>query len=206
MNRYVKGGLILAAIAAVTIPVISAGTSAKPTPEHQKPAEVVSKPVDPPKTEEVKPAPAQPVATPPPAPKPVPKPVPKPAPQPVHYTSNPVLIRINDSRASKGLHKLTESARLNASAQAKCNDMVEKGYWSHDAPDGSSWGRFITGYNGKGEIQAKGFFGNDPAMHQAWLNSPGHYEAIMTGYFKYQGMARCTYSTGVDAVVVHFGG
>ena len=45
---------------------------------------------------------------------------------------------INDYRASQGKSLLRLSATLTQSANDKAKDMTAKGYWSHNAPDGST--------------------------------------------------------------------
>lgn len=120
-------------------------------------------------------------------------------------TYSPVLAMINDTRANLGLITLLENGSLNASAAAKCQHMIVNDYFSHDAPDGTSWASFITGFVAKGEILGNMWNGTTiQTQHQMWLDSPTHY-AIIVGEYAHFGMAQCTYANGHNLTVVHFG-
>lgn len=113
------------------------------------------------------------------------------------------LALINETRGYSGLPLLQRNVNLDASAKAKCNDMVEHNYWSHNR-DGKKWSEFITiDYEQAGEILATGFNGDTKEQHNGWLSSPGHAEQIM-GYYTDFGSATCAYDNGKDLTVVHF--
>jgi hypothetical protein len=83
----------------------------------------------------------------------------------------------NQSRLSVQLPDLTENSLLNEAAQTKANDMLAKGYFSHDTPEGKTPWDFISasGYNyiTAGENLAVNFTEAEN-VEDAWMNSPGH--------------------------------
>jgi uncharacterized protein YkwD len=92
----------------------------------------------------------------------------------------------NQQRTSRGLAALGTNSKLNQAAAAKAQDMVNRNYWAHYAPDGTSPWYFITnaGYNyaTAGENLAKDF-NTSGGVVNAWMNSPAHRDNILnTGY------------------------
>lgn len=113
------------------------------------------------------------------------------------------LALINDTRQEIGLPLLQRNVNLDASAKAKCEDMVEHNYWSHNR-EGKKWSEFITiDYKQAGEILATGFMADKQEQHYAWMNSPTHAEQITGDYTEF-GSAICIYDDGKDLTVVHF--
>lgn len=105
---------------------------------------------------------------------------------------------------------------LNRSAQAKCEDMVAKNYWSHNTPSGDTPWEFIRRQTG--EI-ASGKWGenlmenprNSKDAVDWWMGSQKHREAIQDGAFHRVGFGVCksdSYvgSNGLPATIVvqHF--
>lgn len=88
----------------------------------------------------------------------------------------------NESRQSQGLSELTENSLLDTAAQSKADDMLTKGYFSHNTPDGKTPWDFITtaGYNyiTAGENLAVNF-SEAENVEVAWMNSPGHRANIL---------------------------
>jgi len=88
----------------------------------------------------------------------------------------------NDSRTQQNLSELKENSLLDAAAQNKANDMLAKGYFSHNTPDGHTPWDFITaaGYNyiTAGENLAVNFTEAEN-VEDAWMNSPGHRANIL---------------------------
>ena len=104
---------------------------------------------------------------------------------------------VNDERGKAGLQPLTRDPLLDKSAQEKCDDMVAKDYWSHDAPDGTEPWVFIKKYNvyrTAGENLAYGF---DSAKNvvSGWMASEGHRKNILNASFTNVGYAQCKYPT-----------
>ena len=93
----------------------------------------------------------------------------------------------NEQRLQNGLNMLTENSTLSSAAQAKGTDMLNKGYWAHFAPDGTSpWSFFINfgyRYTFAGENLARDFCSASDAV-RAWMNSPSHKENILSPNYK----------------------
>ncbi|MCA9324096.1 CAP domain-containing protein [Candidatus Saccharibacteria bacterium] len=119
----------------------------------------------------------------------------------------------NAQRSSNGLGALTLNSKLNASAQAKANDMVARDYWAHNTPDGKEpWVFFDAAgyvYQKAGENLAYGFSSSDATVI-GWMNSPSHRANILdTGYtevgFGFANSANFV-GTGQETIVVaHYG-
>lgn len=97
----------------------------------------------------------------------------------------------NDRRVAAGLSPLSENGALSQAAQAKGADMLNKGYWAHFAPDGTSPWNFFTNFGYKyryaGENLARDFSSSGAAV-DAWMNSPTHRENILSGNYKEVGI------------------
>lgn len=98
----------------------------------------------------------------------------------------------NEKRVENGLPALTSSSELESAALAKANDMLEKDYWAHNSPDGTTPWFFIkeAGYNYvyAGENLAKGFTDSRDVV-DAWMASPSHKENILSENFNEVGFA-----------------
>lgn len=96
----------------------------------------------------------------------------------------------NDERDDLG--RLTVNEKLVAAAQAKADDMAEKGYFAHDSPDGkTSWHWFReAGYSFAyaGENLAVDFSDSEDVV-DAWMDSPTHRANIRDGRFTEIGIA-----------------
>jgi uncharacterized protein YkwD len=105
-----------------------------------------------------------------------------------------VVCLINQQRRSRGLPALTESNRLNRSAQGWTNVMVAHRYFSH----GADFARRITAvgfdWSTVGENIATGY--KTPAtVVAAWMASTGHCQNILNPAYRYVG-------TGVSAQAI----
>lgn len=100
----------------------------------------------------------------------------------------------NQDRADVGLAPLKLNSKLNASALAKCNDMVEKVYWAHDDPSGRTPWHFIdeqgVSYKKVGENLAESYV-DAMAVNNGWMLSPGHKANINDALFNNVGYAVC---------------
>lgn len=98
----------------------------------------------------------------------------------------------NDDREEQNLGELTVNPALVAAAQAKANDMAQKGYFAHTSPDGrSSWSWLKdAGYSFShaGENLAVNF-SDSVDVEKAWMNSPTHRANILNGNFTEVGIA-----------------
>jgi hypothetical protein len=98
----------------------------------------------------------------------------------------------NLKRAEAGLSSLNLNPELSAAATGKANDMFSKGYWAHNAPDGTSPWVFITSsgyqYVFAGENLAKDF-ANSEGVVSAWMASPSHRDNILKREYQDVGFA-----------------
>ena len=106
-----------------------------------------------------------------------------------------VLFRlVNDERMKAGLQPLLRDDQLDKGALAKCDDMVAKDYWAHNAPDGTEPWKFIddTGvtYLKAGENLAYDMGSNSETVN-SWMSSPGHKENILNKSYTDVGYALC---------------
>jgi len=98
----------------------------------------------------------------------------------------------NEARASNIGGTLATSPLLTEAAQLKANDMAEKGYFSHNTPDGRTpWYWFNqVGYNYQyaGENLAIDFV-DSKDVTDAWMSSPGHRANILNSNYQEIGIA-----------------
>lgn len=104
-----------------------------------------------------------------------------------HISPASLLVDTNSQRTAHKESALTLSSQLNAAAQAKANDMVQKNYWSHVTPSGEQPWQFITaeGYNyqSAGENLAYGFADSTDVL-SAWMASTEHRANILDGNYQ----------------------
>lgn len=118
-----------------------------------------------------------------------------------------MVTQINRERATYEVPPLTESKKLDESAQAKCNDMAAKKYFGHDAPDGTTpWSFFDkAGYKyvfaGENLTSVRG----DSLAMAAFMASPEHRDAILNPDFTNVGIGRCSTDGWNYVIVQHFG-
>ena len=112
---------------------------------------------------------------------------------------------INQSRQEAGIQPLIENKKLDLAAKLKAEDMVQKGYFSHQSPEGiTPWYWFkVIGYNYKyaGENLAIGFF-DSQALYSAWLNSASHRDNLLNPKYKEVGTAVLSGFGPNNAIVV----
>jgi uncharacterized protein YkwD len=100
----------------------------------------------------------------------------------------------NKARYENDVAAVTQDAKLNQSAQTKCNDMVTRNYWAHNTPDGQEPWVFMTQagiqYYAAGENLAYGFRTPSDVM-TGWLNSPGHRVNLLNDAFTDVGFGIC---------------
>ena len=98
----------------------------------------------------------------------------------------------NNDREALALPQLEANPVLTAAAQAKANDMAEKGYFSHTTPEGNdSWHWFErVGYDYQyaGENLAVNFIDSGDVQN-AWMNSPTHRDNIVNPRYTEIGIA-----------------
>lgn len=118
---------------------------------------------------------------------------------PADFPITELVAETNEERTRLGLAALTESPKLDASALAKCNDMVAKNYWSHYSPDGAAPWHFLSeanySYRTAGENLAHGQ--NSPSkVTSDWMGSPKHKENIVNPSFREIGFGICLAPAG----------
>ena len=107
-------------------------------------------------------------------------------------TRESVIAEMNSYRAAKGLPPLREDTRLIRAADERMRDMEELAYWAHVSPDGRSPFLLLRPlgyeYQSAGENLASGF---DTAelLVQAWMESRGHRDNIMSPMYQDCGVA-----------------
>jgi len=98
----------------------------------------------------------------------------------------------NSARQSLGYQPLAENQKLDQSAYLKAKDMLDKDYFAHNSPGGTTpWFWFQeTGYDYKyaGENLAIGFLESEE-VNQAWLDSPSHRKNILNANYSEIGLA-----------------
>ena len=111
----------------------------------------------------------------------------------VELTKGGVVLWTNQQRRLEGLSPLTTNSQLDQAASLKLQDMFAKQYFAHVSPAGLTPGDFIDqasyDYIKTGENLALGNFADDQALVQAWMDSPGHRENILTPDFTEIGVA-----------------
>jgi uncharacterized protein YkwD len=103
-----------------------------------------------------------------------------------------LLAQTNAERTQAGLSPLTISSRLSTAAAGKAQDMFDRQYWAHNAPDGTAPWHFITdtgySYTKAGENLAQGF-NSTSAVTAAWMASPTHRDNLMNPDYAEIGLA-----------------
>jgi len=107
-------------------------------------------------------------------------------------TSSNLVNLTNQERISLGLNALKISDKLVRAAEEKARDMLNKNYFAHTSPEGTTPWHWLekNGYNyiAAGENLAKNF--NDSKfLHKAWMNSPSHKENITNNKYQEIGIA-----------------
>lgn len=104
----------------------------------------------------------------------------------VKTQENEVIRLVNVQRTKAGLQPLTQNWQLSRVARYKSQDMIDKGYFSHTSPTYGSPFRMMESfgirYSAAGENIAMGQQSPSEVMN-AWMNSPGHRNNIMSPSF-----------------------
>lgn len=99
-------------------------------------------------------------------------------------TRDGIIAFTNEARKDHGgLTPLKENEKLNAVAEARVRDMLEKGYIGHVSPTGEAATDVAhkVGYPYRvlSENIASGYFLNDRKIVEGWMQSPGHRRNIL---------------------------
>lgn len=99
---------------------------------------------------------------------------------------------INQARQESGVDEIVVNPILTQSAQAKASDMMERGYFAHDTPEGKKpWEWIIKSnydYVFAGENLAMDFTSAE-AAHNALMKSPSHRKNILNKNYQEFGLA-----------------
>jgi uncharacterized protein YkwD len=116
------------------------------------------------------------------------------APEKAQMDIQELLGATNKERESNNNSLLVNKDLLNKSAQAKCEDMVAKNYWSHNDPSGKEPWRFIDAagyrYEASGENLAYGFWTSSEVVG-GWMNSPTHRNNLLDPKYVDVGFGIC---------------
>ncbi len=103
-----------------------------------------------------------------------------------------LLVSTNEQRRAEGLPALGLDEQLNEAARRKAQDMLQRDYWGHEAPDGTEPWVWIdeSGYNYEkaGENLAKNFSSADATM-AAWMASEPHRNNVLGAEYADVGFA-----------------
>lgn len=103
-----------------------------------------------------------------------------------------LLLLTNQSRQEQKLTPLTLNKQLSSAASRKAQNMFEKNYWAHNAPDGATPWFFIKeseyDYAYAGENLARGFTKSDEIV-AAWMESPTHRDNLLSQNYEEVGFA-----------------
>lgn len=125
-----------------------------------------------------------------------------------------IVLQTNIEREKVGLPKLTRNKLLDKSAKLKSLDMINRNYWSHNAPNGTETWQFFKkvgySYRHAGENLAREYM-DGPSIMSAWLDSPSHKDNIVSPKYSEIGV-HAHYESGsplfrdqILVVVQHFG-
>ena len=128
---------------------------------------------------------------------------------------NGLLSSTNTQRSANGVVSLSLNSKLNASAQAKANDMAARNYWSHNTPEGNPPWVFIEAqgysYQKLGENLAAGFSSEDATVG-GWMASAPHKANLLDAAFAEVGFGFANNENYTSAgggpmtiVVAHYG-
>ena len=103
-----------------------------------------------------------------------------------NITSSAIISLTNQERNNAGFSTLGQNPSLASAAVLKANDMLQKDYWAHFSPDGTSpWYFFgLVGYqySAAGENLARDFATSSGVVN-AWMVSSGHKANILNSSF-----------------------
>lgn len=103
--------------------------------------------------------------------------------QEIGLNKDEIIVLTNKERVSHGLSPLSENKRLDAIAEAKAVDMINKQYFEHVSPSGVDIGKLAESYGYAfthvGENLALGDFASSSHVVNGWMNSPGHRANIL---------------------------
>lgn len=110
----------------------------------------------------------------------------------IDISAQELLLITNQKRLADGELPLRLSSELSLAAKQKAQNMFEKNYWAHNAPDGTTPWVFIKSagyeYVYAGENLARGFSTSSDVV-EAWMASPSHRENMLSDKYQEVGFA-----------------
>jgi len=104
----------------------------------------------------------------------------------VKALENEVIRLVNIERSKAGLPQLTQNWELSRVARYKSQDMIDRGYFAHNSPTYGSPFKMMESFgirfSAAGENIAMGQQSPSQVMN-AWMNSPGHRNNILSPSF-----------------------
>ncbi|MEU4269060.1 sigma-70 family RNA polymerase sigma factor [Streptomyces sp. NPDC026092] len=159
-------------------------------PEERAPAPVA--PVAAPPAEPTTPSPSPTTPTPTPTPTPSPKPTPTPTPTRTVTAEERLTRLVNQRRAQEGCAPLRTDARLNEAARAYARDMVRRGYYAHNSPEGKFADARISaaGYEWSAWAENLARGSADPsAVFDDWMDGSMHERNMLDCDYRDTGVA-----------------
>lgn len=114
---------------------------------------------------------------------------------PTNQDEELMLSLVNEVRQENGVGNVTWCPALVRSSLAHSNDMSVRNYFDHDSPDGGTIGDRATeaGYRFTAVGENIAFGQRDVReVMEAWIDSPGHFENLITSDFEHFGYAEVT--------------
>lgn len=120
--------------------------------------------------------------------------------QSVTNYENEVIRLVNEIRQQNGLKALTANWELSRVARYKSQDMLDRGYFSHNSPTYGTPFQMIKAfglsYRTAGENIAKGY-ATPQAVVNGWMNSSGHRANILSASYTQIGVGYVAQWTGL---------
>jgi uncharacterized protein YkwD len=119
-----------------------------------------------------------------------------------------VLANINSFRGDHGLAPLRLSAKLTAAARSHSTEMAQRGYFSHDSANGSSFDRRISRYyplkGARYWSVGENLLWSSPSVDSTgaltmWVNSPEHRKILLTARWREVGLSAVHVATAPGA-------
>lgn len=106
-----------------------------------------------------------------------------------------ITLLTNDARADSNLERVEINDKLTLAAQAKAEDMAERGYFSHNSPEGVVPWHWLDEakykYQYAGENLAVNFTDSQKVV-EAWQNSPTHNSNLISPHYTETGIGIAT--------------
>lgn len=111
----------------------------------------------------------------------------------VPLDADTIFTLVNAERTQRGLKPLVRDARLDATAQAKTDEMVQLDYFAHDNPatgKNSAWDNPIFNQICTASSEnISAYHPNDKSVVSGWMGSKPHHDAIIRADYTLTGVA-----------------